>query len=151
MTIVAKGRLVEISYDLLVEGRLVKSVGVDRPFRFVYGKKHFYAGVEKRIAGLKAGDTREFDLPPREGYGTGNAKSIMEIDRARFPKSDHFVGKQLHSKADGQYIATVRAVKKGTLVLDFNHPLAGKKLHFTVRVVSVRKTSQPRNVIRRKR
>ena len=135
--IISTGKTVAISYDLTVEGRLIKCISSQKPLRYIHGKKQILPGLEKRLRGLKVGDQREFDLAPVEGYGTENPRSIMEVDKKRFPKGNHVIGKQLHSKKDGKYLATVKAVNSSTLVLNFNHPLAGKKLHFHVVVLTV--------------
>lgn len=138
---ITKGKTVKISYSLLVEGRLVKCIGPQKPLRYIHGKNQILSGLEKRLGGLKAGDQREFDLLPKEAYGAENPRSILEVARSRFPKSDHIIGKQILSKKGGKFLATVKAVNPQTLVLNFNHPLAGKKLHFSVIVVAVGTTS----------
>lgn len=134
---ITRGKTVAISYDLSVEGQLVKCISPQKPLRYIHGKKQILPGLEKRLRGLKVGDHKEFDLAPKEGYGAENPKSIMEVDKTRFPKGNHVVGKKILSKRDGKFLATVKAVKQNTLVLNFNHPLAGKKLHYDVVVLTI--------------
>ncbi len=137
MKTISKGKKIAIAYTLSSEGKLIKCVSSQKPFRYVYGKKGIVSGLEKRLKGLKVGDQREFKLSPREGYGLEDPKSIMESDRSKFPSKDHFVGKQIISKRDGKFLATVKAVKERTLVLNFNHPLAGKALLISIEIVSI--------------
>ncbi len=61
----------------------------------------------------------------------------MEMPKSRFQKKDHVIGKQLISQKDGKFFATVREVRSNTLILNFNHPFAGKKLHYEVVVVAI--------------
>lgn len=131
------GKTVTISYDLTVEGKLVKCISSQKPLRYTHGKKQVLKGLEKSLKGLKAGDKKDFDLTAKEGYGLENPKLIMEMDKKRFPKMNHIVGKQIVSREDGKFMATVKAVKPNTLVLNFNHPLAGKKLYFNVVILNV--------------
>lgn len=137
MMIITEGKAVAISYDLTVEGELIRCISPQKPLRYIHGKKQILSGLEKRLRGMKAGDHKEFDLLPKDGYGIENPKSIMEVDKKRFPKGNHIVGKKLLSKKDGKFLATVKDVRANTLVLNFNHPLAGKKLHFNVVILTI--------------
>ncbi len=134
---ITKGKAVAISYDLTVDGHLIKCISAQKPLRYTDGKKQILLGLEKRLRGLKVGDRRELDLPAKEGYGLENPKSIMEVEKSKYPKGNHVVGKQILSKKDRTFLATVKAVNQQTLILNFNHPLAGKKLHFSVVVLTV--------------
>lgn len=142
---ITAGKRVAISYDLTVEGHLIKCIGSQKPLRYVHGKKQILPGLERSLKGLKVGDHKEFDLLPKEGYGIENPKSIMEVTKTRFAKGNHVIGKQIRSNKDGKFLATVKAVNKDTLVLNFNHPLAGKKLHFNVVILAVQQHIPPRN------
>lgn len=137
--VITQGKNVAISYDLTVEGQLIKCISPQKPLRYTHGKRQILRGLEKRLRGLKVGDHREFDLAPKDGYGAENPKSILEVNKARYPKGNHVIGKQIRSNKNGKFLATVKAVNKNTLVLNFNHPLAGKKLHFSIVVLAVQR------------
>ena len=134
---IGRGKKIRIAYDLTVDGKLVKSVYATKPLQYIHGKKEILPGLEKALQGLKLGDRRAIDLSPKNGYGVENPASIMEMPKKRFPKRDHFIGKEMRSLKDGKYLATVKEVRKETLVLNFNHPLAGKTLHYDVVVVGI--------------
>ena len=134
---ISKGKKVRIAYNLTVDGKLIKSISAVKPMRYVHGKKEIAAGLEKALRGLKVGDRKEFILLPKDGYGLENSKSFMEMPKSRFPKRDHIIGKVISSQNDGKFLATVKEVKSDTLVLNFNHPFAGKKLHYEVVVVAI--------------
>ncbi len=134
---ISKGKKVRIAYNLTVEGKLIKSIGATKPFRYVHGRREVSTGLEKALRGLKVGQRKSFTVSAREGYGPENPKSFIEMPKTQFAAKDHFIGKQLTSPKDGKYLATVKEVKATTLVLNFNHPFAGKQLHYDVLVIGI--------------
>ncbi len=134
---ISKGKKVRIAYNLTVDGKLIKSISAVKPLRYVHGKKEISLGLEKALRGLKVGERKEFVLLPKDGYGFENSKSFMEMPKTRFPKRDHVIGKVISSQNDGKFLATVKEVRPTTLILNFNHPFAGKKLHYEVVVVAI--------------
>ncbi len=134
---ISKGKRVRIAYDLTVDGRLIKSVNAVKPLRYIHGKKEILPGLEKALGGLSVGQRKVIRLSPKNGYGMENPDAIMELPKSNFPKKDHFIGKEMKSLKDGKYLATVKEVRKETLVLNFNNPLAGKTLHYAVVVVGI--------------
>jgi FKBP-type peptidyl-prolyl cis-trans isomerase SlyD len=134
---ISKGKKVRIAYNLTVDGKLIKSISAVKPLRYVHGKKEISMGLENALRGLKVGERKEFVLSPKEGYGFENSKSFMEMPKSRFPKRDHIIGKVISSQNDGKFLATVKEVRTNTLVLNFNHPFAGKKLHYEVVVIAI--------------
>ena len=132
-----RGKRIRIAYDLTVEGKLIRSVPATNPLRYIQGQKEILPGLEKALKGLKLGERKVIRLSPKNGYGVENPGSILEMPKSRFPKRDHFIGKEMKSLKDGKYLATVREVREKTFVLDFNHPLAGKTLHYEVLVVGI--------------
>ncbi len=134
---ISKGKKVRIAYNLMVEGKLIKSIGSAKPLSYVHGKRQISAGLENALKGLKVGERKEFDLSPKEGYGLVDPKSFMEMPKSRFLKKDHFIGREIVSPKDHKFLATVKEVRKSTLILNFNHPFAGKKLHYEVLVIGI--------------
>jgi FKBP-type peptidyl-prolyl cis-trans isomerase SlyD len=80
-----------------------------------------------------------FTIKPEDGYGLVDQKAIMEVSKEQIPQDALKVGAHLQGQNDdGQVItAMVAEIKEQTVVLDFNHPLAGKTLHFDVKVVDI--------------
>ncbi len=134
---ISKGKRVRIAYTLTIDGKLIKSIGTTKPLRYIHGKKEIPVGLENALKGLKVGDRKEFVLSPKEGYGSENPHSVMEMPKSRFAKKDHIIGKEILSLKDGKFLATVKEVRSSTLVLNFNHPFAGKKLYYQVVVVAI--------------
>lgn len=136
---IADGKTVKFDYTLTVEGKVVDSSEGREPLQYVQGQSQIIPGLEKQMAGLKAGDEKEVDVKAAEAYGELNPKAYAEVPRDKLPKGDLKVGMQLHSTGqDGQPVfATISEVKKNAVVMNFNHPLAGKDLHFKVKVVEI--------------
>ena len=134
---VSKGKRVGIAYDLTVGGKLMKSIGSAKPHMYVHGKKEIFRGLEKVLQGMKLGERKEFVLSADAGYGSEDPKSFVEVPKTRFLAKDHFVGREIVSKKDGKFLATVKEVRPSTLVLNFNHPFAGKELHYKVAVIFI--------------
>ena len=134
---ISQGKKVRIAYNLTVDEKLVKSVSTIKPLRYIHGKKQISLGLEKALKGLNVGDSKDFSLSPKEGYGFEDPKLFLEMPKKRFPKKDHIIGKALVSQKDGKFFATIKEVRQKTLILNFNHPYAGKKLHYEVVVVAI--------------
>ncbi len=88
---------------------------------------------------MAVGEKKNVTVPPAEAYGSVDPKAFQEVDRKMVPADAQKVGTQLEGKTtDGKTVyPRISEVKKETIVLDFNHPLAGKTLHFDVKVLDV--------------
>ncbi len=109
------------------------------PLSYVQGSRNIISGLENALEGLKIGDSKQVTIKPEDGYGPVDQKAIMEVSKEQISQDALKVGAQLQvQNADGQVIhALVVEIKVQTVVLDFNHPLAGKTLHFDVKIVDI--------------
>jgi FKBP-type peptidyl-prolyl cis-trans isomerase SlyD len=139
--VVADGKTVKVDYTLTVDGKVVDSSKGRAPMEFTEGVHQVIPGFEKAVMGMKAGQKKSFTVKPEEGYGLVNPKAFKEISKKELPAgATPKAGMVLFAQAkDGRKIpVTIKEVKKDSVVIDFNHPLAGKTLHFTVEVVDVK-------------
>ena len=92
---------------------------------------------------MTVGEKKQFMIAPADGYGTVDPKAFQEVDKDMVPADSQKVGTQLEGKtADGRTVfPRIFEVKNQTVVLDFNHPLAGKTLYFDVEVLDVAQAS----------
>ena len=141
---ISRGKTVRIAYDLSADGKLVRCVHSAKPFRYLHGKSDLLPALEKALVGMNVGDRKKILLRPKDGHGPQNPRSIVEMPKTRFPKRDHLVGKEVRSLRDNKYLATVTEVRKNTLILNFNHPLAGKELQYDVQVIGIEGESRSR-------
>ncbi|RMG70932.1 MAG: peptidylprolyl isomerase [Nitrospirae bacterium] len=136
---VEKGKKVSIEYTLKLEdGTTIDSNVGGKPFTYVQGSHQIVEGLEEALSGMKVGDTKHVVVPPEKGYGKINEKAFIEIDKSRVPK-DVKVGSMLKgtSKDGRDFYVKVAEIKDKTVVLDLNHPLAGKTLYFDVKILDI--------------
>lgn len=110
------------------------------PIEFVVGKGTVVPGFEKNVLGLKKGQEKEFDLHPSEAYGERNTDLVKEFPKEKFPQQEKLIvgGILGFTGPDGMtYRARVEKIMKDNVTLDFNHLLAGKTLHFKIKLIEI--------------
>ena len=138
---IAENSTVTIDYTMTLDnGEVVDSTKDTDPLTYTQGEGELIAGIEKRMTGLTKGDTLEVILPPEEGFGDVDPEAYIEIPKTDLPPEALQVDAQLQGEGpQGQAIeGRVVELKETSALVDFNHPLAGKNLHFTVTVVDVK-------------
>ncbi len=138
---VTAGKEVSIEYTLTLDDKSVVDSNVGgQPFSYVQGNQQVIPGLEKAMEGLKVGDTKQITVSPAEGYGEVHEEAFLEVNKDKLPPEAWHEGAQIQGTApDGQPLrGQVKEVKEETVVLDFNHPLAGKTLHFDVKVLDIK-------------
>jgi FKBP-type peptidyl-prolyl cis-trans isomerase SlyD len=111
------------------------------PLEYVHGYGMLVPGLEAALAGMREGEKKDVVVSADEGYGEYDDELVLEIDRSEFPNPAKVErGDELVAELpDGDEVAMeVIEVKRDTVVVDANHPLAGKTLHYSVRVRSLR-------------
>lgn len=139
--VIKPGSKVAFDYVLTVDGLIADSSQAKGPLEYTQGEGNLPAGLTRQMAGMKAGDEKTIEVKPEEGYGNPDPAGIKEIPLSQVPKEiKPEVGIILQMQdQDGQlFPARVTEIKKDTIVIDLNHPLAGKTMVFKVRVVSVK-------------
>jgi len=138
---VTTGNKVSVEYTLRLEDQTVveSTVGSD-PLVYTHGAQEIIPVLEKALEGMAVGETKQVTVPPLEGYGLVNPDAFAEISKHRLPATALKVGAQLRGEGpQGQPVfPRVVEVKDETVILDFNHPLAGKKLYFDITVTSIK-------------
>ena len=139
-TAVTSGTQVAVEYTLKLEDQVVVESNVgSTPFTYVQGSHRIVPGLENALEGMKIGESKQVKVPPEEGYGAVNPEAFLEVAKEKVPSDAQTVGAQLQGQnASGQLVrARVAEVKDNTVVVDFNHPLAGKTLYFEVKVLDI--------------
>ena len=139
---VGDGKRVSLEYTLTLEDQTVIDTNVgETPLVYTHGTQQIVPGLEKQLVGLKTGDTKKVEVSPEEGYGEADPNRFQEVPTENIPEEARSVGKKLQGQGpDGQMMfAQVTEVKEKTIIVDLNHPLAGKKLFFDVKVLKIEK------------
>lgn len=137
--VVRQGFEVTIDYTLTVDQKVEETTLGKEPVTLVVGSGAMMSGVEARLIGMKKGEKKEFILPPEEGFGRRDPDLVRKVSKKELA---HFgemtVGDTLVGEtADGMVTGHIVAVGKKTVIVDLNHPLAGKELHFSVEILEV--------------
>ena len=107
------------------------------PLTATLGQGQLIPGFENGLMGMSAGEKKTVEIDPENAYGQINPELVSEVPLDRVPEGVK-VGDQLQGQNQyGPVNVVVREVKEDAVVLDMNHPLAGKKLIFDLEVVSV--------------
>lgn len=155
MEIISNGKMVEVAYKFFaVDGdtdTTIYEFTKERPDRFIFGYDHFMLDAFlKNLEGLKAGDEFDFTLAPEDAYGEYSADHILELEKSIFFVNGEFDEELVHVGAivpmnttDGYRIdGLVKEITDNSVIMDFNHKLAGKNVRFVGSVVSVRKATE---------
>jgi FKBP-type peptidyl-prolyl cis-trans isomerase SlyD len=146
---IEKNALVAVNYTLTLDnGEVVEKTRDEDPLVFIFGEGRMMPGLEKGIEGMEAGQSRKFDVAPKDAYGDPSEALLHEIPREDFPKGVEVrQGAFIQAQSPrGPLLFRVQEVKDESVVCDFNHPLAGKRLHFDVAIDEVREsTAQDRS------
>ena len=134
--VVADGATVSMEYTLTLPDRtkVDSNVGL-APVVFTQGSGHLVPGLEKAIAGMKAGQTKRVEVPAELAYGAYNPDAQIKVPRNKVPPTVK-VGDVLTRPSD-QKPLKVLEITADTVVMDTNHPLAGKDLVFDVKILKV--------------
>ena len=137
---VTDGKCVSIEYTVMLEDQTQVDTNVGgEPFTYTQGEQGIPSALQKRMESLEVGERTRVILSPEEGYGPVNPNAFHEVDRSRIPKENWKVGTQLTTRSStGQTLRPiVHEIKENTIVLDFNHPLAGQTLAFDIKILKV--------------
>jgi FKBP-type peptidyl-prolyl cis-trans isomerase SlyD len=143
---IAKGTVVHFEYTVSDEsGETLQSNKGKEPVTYTHGQHEIIAGLEKGMADMAVNEEKTIRVRPEDGYGKVDPKGFKEVPKADLPVSDPQVGTPLSARGpQGEdLLIHVHEVKQDTVVLDFNHPLAGKTLDFKVKVLAVESGGNP--------
>jgi len=136
-------QIVSIEYEVKDGDNVVDSnIGGD-PLVFMFGKGQIIPGLENGIVDMSIGDKGDILVQPTDAYGEYNAEATQEVPVDQFAGIELNVGMTLYGQGEdgGTVQVTVKEIKEDTVVIDFNHPLAGKELMFSVAINNVRDAS----------
>ena len=141
MTAIENNTVATVHYTgTLPENGKTFDSSIDRdPLTFLVGHKQMIPGFERELMGKSAGDKVEFTLSAEEAYGEHNPDAIQEVPLEMFGEITPEVGMTLNSDS-GPF--NVSEVGETTVIVDFNHALAGKSLTFNIEVIEVRSATE---------
>ncbi len=137
---------VSIDYTLTNDaGEVIDSSAGGAPLVYLHGAGNIISGLEKALEGKQGGDQVIVAIEPEDAYGEYSPELVATLNRAMFEGVDELeVGMQFHASGPdgGMQIVTIRDVEGDDVIVDGNHPLAGQRLNFDVKIISVRQASE---------
>ena len=147
---IGQNKVVEFVYELEVDGQVVDKTAKERPLDYIHGTGSLLPKLEEHIEGMQAGDTFDVTLSPADGYGEVDPSRIIDLPKGAFEvngeiREDLLVPGNtipMMNSMGGVIPGVVLEVTEDTVKMDLNHRMAGKTLHFTGEVVSVREATE---------
>lgn len=142
---IAENAVAVIDYVLTDDDGNKLDQSSDGNFAYLQNGRNIIPGLENALAGKEAGEQLQVTIPPAEAYGERSLEAIQSVPREMFPaEAEIQIGMQFQGQSPEGHVnvVTVTEVKDDVIIVDGNHPLAGKTLHFDVTVVSVREASE---------
>ena len=145
MTITNENCVVGIEYEVKESGttEVVDSNKGAQPLEFIIGKGQIIPGLENALVGMKKGESGDIMVKASDAYGDVNPEAVQTLPKEQFEGVDLVEGMTLYGQSeDGQTTqVTVKSFDDKEVNVDFNHPLAGKDLMFSVTVLSAREAT----------
>jgi len=137
---IADKKAVAIEFTLKDEaGEVIETSVGSEPLWYLQGIGNIVPGLERALEGKDVGETVDVKLAPADAYGERDEKEVRKIPLRKFKAPRIQVGGRYPMQGDdGMRVVTVQSVTGDYALVDGNHPLAGKTLHFICKVVDVR-------------
>lgn len=137
---IENGKQVAIEYSVFSDDntQIDTNIGKD-PLVFLFGSHQILPALEEALRGLEVGDSRKVTLNPDKAYGDINPQAYKKVEAKLIPEDLRFEGALLvvSDEQFGEMLIRVESLDGEQVVLDFNHPLAGKTLKFDVKVLDI--------------
>jgi FKBP-type peptidyl-prolyl cis-trans isomerase SlpA len=133
------GMSVTLHFSLVLEdGHIIDSNFESEPATFSVGDGNLLPGFESILMGLVNGDEREFTIPPEQAFGQHNPQNVQAVERGNFDQEELELGAMFSfQNGDGELPGVIVDVDDNEVMIDFNHPLAGKNIIFQVKIIDI--------------
>jgi len=133
------GMSVTLHFSLVLEdGHIIDSNFESEPATFSVGDGNLLPGFESTLIGLVNGDEREFTIPPEQAFGQHNPQNVQAVERGNFDQEELELGAMFSfQNGDGELPGVIVDVDENEVMIDFNHPLAGKNIIFQVKIIDI--------------
>ena len=147
---IAQNTVVKFAYELEVDGQVVDHTVKERPLDYIHGTGSLLPKLEEHIEGMVAGDKFDVTLSPADGYGEVDPDRVIDLPKAAFEvngeiREDLLVPGNtipMMNSMGGVIPGVVLEVTEDSVKMDLNHRMAGKTLHFTGEIISVREATE---------
>ena len=133
--------VIRVQYEAIYEdGTVFDSTEMNggEPLKFQIGAGQLLGGFENAVIGMEGGEEKSFTLRPTEAYGEFNPLLVEKIDASQFPGDMSLeLGKQIEVVGPNGISSPgwIRLIEKDFILVDMNHPCAGKVIHFKIKII----------------
>jgi FKBP-type peptidyl-prolyl cis-trans isomerase SlyD len=130
-----------MDYVLQVDGKIVDSSESSEPLQFIQGMGHIIPGLEHELYDMQVGDNKTVVVQAKDGYGEVDPEAYMDVPREAFPTEiplEKGTELELRDQSGHPMLARIDTISSDNIRLNMNHPLAGKELHFDVKIAGLR-------------
>jgi len=140
---IEKNQIVSIEYEVSDGEKVVDSNVGGMPLVFMFGRGQIIPGLENAISNMSIGEKAEVLVKAEDAYGAYEAEAKQEVPRDQFAGIELEVGMTLYGQGEdgGTVQVVVQDIGDESVIIDFNHPLAGKDLVFLVGINNIREAS----------
>ncbi|MFN3589410.1 MAG: peptidylprolyl isomerase, partial [Spirosomataceae bacterium] len=151
---IAENTVVSLTYELYIDAEednqdemeIVEVVGEDDPMVFIHGMSGLPPVFEEKLRGLTAGDSFHFTIESQDGYGDVDVEAIVNLPKEIFMVDGQIAEDILqignfvpfNNEENEPITGRIADIGEEYVIVDFNHPLAGKEMHFDGKIVGVR-------------
>ena len=139
--LVSTGSVVSFEYTLTDQSGVVLDSSKGKPpMTYTQGNGQIIPGLESQLVGMKLNEEKKITVKPEDAYGPVNPQAFQEVPKDKLPPDALKVGTIL--MANGPQVqgipVRVHEIRENTVIIDLNHPLAGKTLIFDVKIVDIK-------------
>ena len=140
---IENNQIVSIEYEVRSGDAVVDSNIGGELLTFMIGKEQIIPGLEEQVCAMNMGDKGEIVVPAAKAYGEYNDEALQEVPKEQFAGIELTEGMSLYGQSEdgGTVQVIVKEIKEETVMIDYNHPLAGQELMFTVSIANVREAT----------
>jgi FKBP-type peptidyl-prolyl cis-trans isomerase SlyD len=138
------GQVVSMDYTLHVDGEIVDTSEGREPLDFLQGVGNIIPGLERELYGMEVGQSKKVVVAAADAYGEFQEDAVVNVPKGEFPEQIPVeVGTELQVRGqNGETLhGRITKVEGENVELNFNHPLAGKELHFDVTITALREAT----------
>jgi FKBP-type peptidyl-prolyl cis-trans isomerase SlpA len=133
------GTKVTLHFALMLEdGSVIDSNFEREPATFAVGDGNLLPGFESALIGLVDDDEKDFIITPENAFGKHNPQNVQLVERGNFDEKELEIGAMFSfQNGDGELPGVVVELQDEHIMIDFNHPLAGKSIVFKVKIITI--------------
>ena len=140
---IAQQKVVKLHYSVMdKDNNAIDSSFDNEPLEFIIGSGFLIPGLENALIDKQAGDTFTVEVAAKDGYGERHDGLMQAVPKSMFDGMDIEVGMQFRATTDdGEQTVVIIDIQEDNVIVYYGHPLAGKRIHFTVELLSVREAT----------